>query len=218
MATVRTTPVRISPAGRVGGWLLALSPLGFVVVVASMAGIFASAGIGAFAEITRAQMDALGAGWAIAQALVALAESIVCLGAMLVAWTFVRTQGAGRTLAGAVLGSGAAVIVLVGLGLWNGIAVASFTTPTLGEDPRWTGGVPLVLSFGLAVLQLVLLAALLWVSRARRVTGLVLGILGLVVLGVVVAAVDFVPPFVLALLACPMGISWLRGGRSAVVS
>lgn len=51
-------------AGRLGGWLMALSPLGFAALIVLMAGVFGrTIGTSTFAEITRAQMDALGGAW-----------------------------------------------------------------------------------------------------------------------------------------------------------
>ena len=77
-----------SRSSRVGGWLLSLSLVGFVVVVVVNIVAFTSAGgsgIGLFADITRAQMDALGGVWALQVILVRLAILVGDVGLLLVA-------------------------------------------------------------------------------------------------------------------------------------
>lgn len=202
--------------GRVGGWLMALSPLGYGALVASMAAIFASAvGLSSFDQITRAQMDALGGGWIAARVMVAAATTVVIAGAALVAWTLRRAEpAAARGLAWATVVLAVANLIAEFADVALGVAMASFSTPTLGEDPLWQlNSALLPWAFGAVVLQLLLLCAALWVSHVRRGTGLVMGILTFVVLVVTGFAADSVPPFVVSLLACPVGISWLRGQR-----
>lgn len=201
--------------GRVGGWLMALSPVGYGILVASMAAIFASTvGMGSFDEITRTQMDALGGSWLAARVLVAAATLVVIVGAALVAWTLRHTEpsAAGLARASLVLAAVNAIATIADVAL--GAAVMGFTTATLGEDPlsRLSSAL-LPWTFGAVILQLLLLCAVLWVSRVRPITGLAMGVLSFVVLVVTVFAADSVPPFVVALLACPIGISWLRGRR-----
>lgn len=204
--------------GRAGGWMLALSPVGYVVVVVTMGMVFAgTVGAATFAEITRGQMDALGPGWAIAHIIVAAAAANVVIGAALIAGVIARRLGGpSRALAWCSVAVGAVVLAMLAQGLWQDIAMAGFTTPTLGEDPRWNAGLAwLPVSFGLPVVQLLLLCIALWVPRLRPLAGLVIGIVCLVALIVIAVAAEFVPPFVLALIGCPIGISWVRGVRRA---
>lgn len=202
--------------GRVGGWLMALSPLGYAALVASMAAIFASSvGTSSFDQITRAQLDALGGGWVAARVMVVAATSVVIVGSALVAWMLRRTEpAAARGLAWATVVLAVVNVIAEIADIALGVAVMGFSTPTLGEDPLYRlSSALLPWTFGAVVLQLLLLCAALWVSRVRRGTGLVMGIISFVVLVVIGFAAASVPPFVVALLACPVGISWLRGQR-----
>ncbi|ALJ20430.1 hypothetical protein AOA12_11145 [Microbacterium sp. No. 7] len=211
-----TSPARTVTGGRAGGWLMALSPLGFAALIVLMAGVFGrTIGTSTFAEITRTQMDALGGAWAANRAIVAAAFGIVVIGAGLVAWAHRNASPpAARAVARATVVLAAVNLAAGVLGLVDGLAAESFTTTTLGEDPAWMRSEALLpWAFGAIVVQILLLCVLLWLSRTRRKTGLVMGVLSLAVLIVVAFAAAFVPPFVVALLACPIGISWLAGQR-----
>lgn len=203
---------------RVGGWMLALSPLGFVAVIATMAGVF-SDHRGLFVDLTRAEMDRIGAGWMISQSVVALAAAVIAVGAALIGLALARRATVGRWASWGVIVLGALGVVGIVPELLLAARQQQFATPALGEDPAWTLGAALLpFTFGAAILQLVLLCTALWLSRARRTTGLVVGVLALVTLIAVAFAADYVPPFIAALLACPIGISWLRGPRPARAS
>jgi len=206
-------------ASRLGAWLAALSPIAYAVVVAAMAGVFANIGVGSFDSITREQMDALGAGWAIARVLVAAASIVVAVGAGLLALDVARRRGgvrAARICAGASVALAGVNALTAIADAVNGVALGGFTTARLGDDPRWAASAALLpWLFGAAVAQLALLAWALRLSRILPVAGLVVGLLAVVVLVAVVLAAGLVPPFVLALLACPLGIAWLRATRRA---
>ncbi|MBS1905156.1 MAG: hypothetical protein JST33_01025 [Actinobacteria bacterium] len=217
MITTQETRTRVRPVagGRTGGWLLALSPLGYAAVIATMAGVYA--GVGAFGSITRAQMDELGAGWFGSHLLVMLAGWVPAAGAVLIALALLDGEiRSGRWAAWATVALGAVGAITAIPDLVASAQLQDFTTATLGEDPRWGTSTSLLpLTFGACILQLVLLCAALWLSRTLRTTGLVMGVISLAVLVVVLFAAPYVPPFAIALLGCPVGIAWLRGLRSA---
>lgn len=209
-----TAPERAAKkAGRLAAWLAALSPLGYVALVVLMASSFASTiGATTFDELTRTQMDALGGAWIAARVLVTLATVIVILGATLLAWTLRQSSARGVAWTAFVLGILNTLAQVVSGA--EGIVAMGFTTATLGEDPTWQRNAALLpLTFGAVVLQLLLLCIALWLSGEHRTTGLVVGVLSLVILVVTAFAAEYVPPFVVALLACPLGIVWLVGER-----
>ena len=204
--------------GRTGGWMMALSPLGYVVLIATMAGVFAGTiGANTFADMTRAQMDRIGFAWVLVHLITALAGVIPLIGAGLLALTLLRAGiRAGRWAAWATLFLTVVNILTPIPDIAGSVAQLGFTAPTLGEDPSWNAGASLLpLTFGLCFLQLLMLCVALWRSGTRSTIGLVMGVICLVVLLVVALAAPFVPPFAVALIACPIGISWLRGLRRA---
>lgn len=204
--------------GRAGGWLMALSPLGYIVLIATMAGVFAGTiGANTFADITRAQMDRIGIAWVLVHLMTAAAGIVPLLGAGLVALALLRAGiRAGRWAAWAVLILAAVNTLAPIPDISGSVRQLAFTTPTLGEDPSWNAGAVLLpLTFGACFVQLLLLCVALWLSGVRRATGLVMGVICVVALLVVAFAAPFVPPFAVALVACPLGISWLRGLRHA---
>lgn len=204
--------------GRTGGWMMALSPLGYVALIATMAGVFAGTiGANTFADITRAQMDRIGFAWVLVHLMTALAGVIPLIGAGLLALALLRIGiRAGRWAAWAVLLLTVVNVLTPIPDIAGSVAQLGFTAPTLGEDPSWsTSTVLLPLTFGACFLQLLILCVALWLSGTRRTTGLVMGVICVVALLVVAFAAPFVPPFAVALVACPLGISWLRGLRHA---
>lgn len=217
----RGDPARVG-GGRIGGWLLALSPLSFAglalmwLTVMSQVAARLPAGA-AQADITREVMDETRGLWIIGFVLSDVLSSVVIVGATLLALTLTKAlAGTGRTLATVAVAVGVLVLVGYAVDLSLSIAASNFTTARVGEDPAYQFSNALFpWIFGSAFLQLALLSAALWTTRLRPVAGLVLGILSLVALILTIVTGGYVPPFVLGLIGCPIGISWLRGVRRA---
>lgn len=204
------------PSARLGGWLLALSPLAFVLVVLVNVWAFATAGIGAFVDIAPAQMARIRPAWIASVVMVFLANGIGTVGTMLVARALVPTRA--RRLA--IVTIAVAVPVLtVGLADTGLRIAASWSTePRLGDNGLYALSDGMLSGSVLAatVLAVVLLAATMYVSGRHRVAGVVVGVVAVVAFVISIAANDYTPPFVVALLWCPLGIAWLRRtqGRS----
>ncbi len=214
-------PARPMPAARTrgarwGGWLLALSPLSFVLVIIVNAFVFATTiGAGTFADITREQMNALGVSWALVNIMFPLAVVAGSAGALLVARSLVKS--AGRVFAWASIG--ASILVVVGFVPYAPFRIAAmgFTEPTLGENPYYTAwDLPYTVAFALAPVATALLCAALYASGIRRTAAVVIGALSVVVF--VCFAIQLpLPPFVIAFLWCALGIAWLRAPRQGRV-
>lgn len=214
--TAPTTEYAIDPrsgSSRLGGWLLTLSPIWYVGLIATMLLGFLPHGIPEFELITRAQMDVIRGAWITHAVVLGVATATAPAGAVLV----VRCLRAGRArpFALAAIVAAALSIALAAINTTLRIIASGFTTPALGDDAayRLGEGVVYFASFALAVLAVALTAAVFVVSGARRRTGIVVGAIGFVVLVLAIIAPAIVPPFVVGLLAMPLGIAWLRGLR-----
>lgn len=208
--------------GRIGGWLLTLSPLAFVGLAVMwltlMNQVAAKMPPGsAQADITREIMDETRGLWILGFILSDVLSSVVIVGATLLAFALLRAlSGTGRTIAAVTVAVGVLVLVGYAVDLSLSIAASNFTAARVGDDPTYQLSNALFpWIFGGALLQLALLSAVLWTTRLRPVAGLVLGILSIVALILMIVTGGFVPPFVLGLIGCPIGISWLRGLRRA---
>lgn len=205
-----TSPI---PPARVGGWLLALSPLAFVLVVLVNVWAFAAADIGAFVDITPAQMARIRPAWITSVTMVFLAGAIGVVGTMLVARALVPTRARRLAIVTIVL----AVSVLIA-GIADTvirIAASWSVEPRLGDNGLYalSDGVLSRTIFAATVLLIVLLATTMHVSGRHRAAGLVVGAIAVVAFLISIAAYDYTPPFVVAMLWCPLGIAWLRGAR-----
>lgn len=144
-----TTMVR---GRRAGAWLLALSPVGFVLVVGAGALTFAGSGVDDFDLITPEQMAGIRAGW--------ILYWLVYAGTVLVGaagiWLVGRWQGARSAMVAAALSAVAVLGLLVSREL-----VVGFTQPRLVEAPGTAAAVWLSLLaiwFGHAAAGLLALA------------------------------------------------------------
>lgn len=195
---------------RVGGWLLSLSLLGYVLVVVATVRAFATSGIGTFPSATREQFDALGGAWTLLALLVLLAAAVGDLGVVLVAQAVAASSPEARGPARAAV---AVAIAAVALGVVDAglrVAAGGFAEATLGENGLYrVAEITSRVSFVAAAAAIALVAIALRRSGQRRVAGLVLGVLALVVALLGAVAYDVVPPFALALLWTPLGIVWL---------
>lgn len=204
------TIVDVSPAtaSRVGGWLLILSLPAFILVPVTNIIVFAQAGIGLFADITREQMDALGGQWVVSVLTVYLAVLVGNVGVILVARQLRGTTGAVWALPAA---AGASLAVVVGVvDAVLRITAGGFSESRLGESGLFQAAEVLSnITFSSSALGIVLLAVSYFVSGSHRATGVVVGALGGVLFVVSVVAYAFVPPFALALLWLPLGVVWL---------
>ena len=212
-----TTPAALprTAVARWGAWLLTLSPAYFALVVASAVASFAASGVGSFDTITRAQMDALGVGWALENTLYALALILGTLGTVLLAWSLTRRGGPHVAWSWAAAALGAVAIGLLIPYAPLRIAAAGFTEPTLGQNPLYgVWEVPYAVSWYLVLGALVLLCAAQFLGTRHRASSVVLGVLALGVILCFAVQVEL-PPFVVALLWCPLGIVWVRAQRRA---
>lgn len=203
------TVVRI-PGARLGGWLLSLSLIGFVVVVVANVAAFSSSGIGLFAEATRAQFDALGPFWALLALLVLVAATVGNLGVILLSRSLAASSERGRAAARA---AGALAATSIALGVVDAvlrISAGGFSEATLGENALYrTAELTGRIAFVAAAAAVVLVAVALFRSGLRRVVGLVITVLAAVLTVIAAVAYEVVPPFAAALLWTPLGIAWL---------
>ncbi|WP_298130805.1 hypothetical protein [Micropruina sp.] len=201
------------PSGKVGGWLLALSPLYFVILIAVNVWAFSANRIGLFVDITREQMDAIILNWVLANAIVTLTWLAGALGVVLI--SRVLLSGAARRWAALSVGVTVAAALAYLVSLVLRLTAVGFTGSRLGDDPSYALSEQIVNRVGWfgALIGVGLLCVALAVSRTRRVTGIVVGSASAVVLLLSVLAYDLTPPFLFGLLWTPIGITWLTGLR-----
>lgn len=209
-APPRAVSLPATTATRWGAWLLAVSPVFFVLVVVTNLGTFAAADIGLFDDITRAQMDALGFGWVLASTLFPLAFIIGSVGIALLAGSLGRRVPATRVWAWGSVGAAAVAILLFLPYAPLRIAAMGFTEARLGDNALYTAwDTAGYIATDAAIAAVVLLCIALFVGTPHRTAALVLGILSIVLLIAAVAGLP-VPPFAISFLWCALGIVWLR--------
>lgn len=212
-AVLNPSAITGSPAARWGAWLMVLSPLYFVAVVVANVATLTSAKIGPYAEITRSQMDVLGAGWVLLNVMFPLAVVAGTVGCALAALALVRTHGAGTAWARAAVASAALSVLGMAPYAPFRIAAMGFTEPTLGDNGLFSvWDMAGMFAFGLAIVAVALLCAAMYFSGVRRTPALVVGVLA-VVCGIATLAMVPLPPFIISFLWLALGIIWLRGIR-----
>jgi len=197
---------------RWGAWMLTLSPLGFVAVVASTASTLIGSGIGLFTEITRAQMDAIAFGWAVQNILYSLAILVGIAGTILLAGSLARRGDARVPGWASVTTAVASGVVLLPYAPLR-IAAAGFAEPTLGQNPLYSfWDTAFYVSWYLMLASLLLLCVTQWLATSHRTSAIVVGALTVVVTICFAAGLEL-PPFVVSFLWCALGIVWLRALR-----
>lgn len=191
------------------GWLLALSPLGFVAVIATGAATFVSAGIDEISQLSPADMAEIRVGFVGYAVVYAAALALGGTGLWLLDRSLRDTPG--RRAATAAR----AVLVLLGAVLVAHVVLAGaltgFTEPRLelaalagpnellSKLAVWTAGAATALTA----------FALRSAGRLRR-TGLVVGVLGAAYVAVDVVLGGAFPPFVVAFGWLAIGVGLLR--------
>jgi hypothetical protein len=185
-------------------WLLALSPLGFVVLIVAGSAMIPP---GLFDEITPAALATFGGGWIAFHALLVLAIAWGCAGVALVGAALRRPLGTAAAAAAAL-----AVLLEIGCAVVRSTMVTS-TAPTLGQDGR--AGTALLLSLlavWVAYVATALCGLALRASGTLRRTGLIVAVLAVALLAVDIPTSGSIPPFAAALLWTTLGIGLLRRG------
>lgn len=199
--------------GQLGGWLLAVSLLYFILLIVVNVWAFLAHGIGLFAEITRTQMDAIAVNWALMNVIVTLTSLAGALGVALIA-NNLRTSAARRWAEASIALAGLSALAAV-VSLVLRLVAMGFTGARLGDDPAYLLSEQVVNRIGwfASLLAIGLLCIALASSGVRRITGIVVGCASAVVVLLSLFAYDFLPPFLVGLLWTPVGITWLIGLR-----
>lgn len=205
MVTVRT-----EGRSRLGGWILALSPLLFALVIVPLwVPIWSGTDARLLDEFTPEHLGTVAGFWI----------------AYHLAWPLVFATGAFAVirLAGAVEGERSrglvrAVTVASVLSVLAGVALAAIRIPMLGHDGAVLAdhalfGMTDLLSLStvwFAILAVGLLGAALFVTGTLRRTGAVVAVVCLPYLLLDIVTWGGGPPFVLAFLWLAIGVAWLR--------
>mgnify|MGYP001590325658 CR=1 FL=1 len=215
-------PTNSAPAvrrsSRLGAWFLAFAPAFYLPAVALNAGVIApllaQQGVGqrAFVDLSRDLMDVIQTAWIPFHASLYVATAIIPIAVVLGVRGMMLPAARGWRL-GALFSSGVAIPLVVVYSVLD-VRAISFTTPTLGEDPFYAvANVLGYVVFGLTLVGLGCLAVILITTRWRPVLGWILAVGAALFLVVTVIAPLYTPPFVTALIACPLGVGLLRVPR-----
>jgi hypothetical protein len=191
---------------RTPAWLLTLSPLGFVVVVAAGAATFVASGIDDTARMTPAQMADIRTAWMLFWPVYAAAVGVGAAGLILL----------GRALPGGLakatqVAAGLSVVSILGNVVLNW-SMLGFDQPELGRHPGYDTSIFLsILAIWLGAVGAGLAGLALRRAGILRRTGIVVAIVAAV--HVVVEATltqGAIPPFVVSFLWLALGIGLLR--------
>ena len=203
--SVQTAPVT---GLRRPAWVLALSPLGFVVLIV---GGSLTIPPGLFDEITPTALATFRGGWVLFHVLLVLAVALGCGGVALVG-AALRGPGNRALATSAVAVAALAVALEVGCAAVR-VSLVTSTAPTLGQDGRYGPALTLsLLAVWAAYVATGLCGLALRASGTLRRTGLVVAVLAGLLLVVDIATAGSIPPFALALLWTTLGIGLLRRG------
>lgn len=167
---------------RTGAWILALSPLSYLAVIAASIPLvpLLIPGMGLLSELTRAEADAAGWVWVVLQ-ITTLVPIVIPVGLILVA-SSLRARTRLWAIATLVLSALAIIGAVVGVALQ--IAALGFTDPTIGTDGRYLVGTTLVSDIALV------LTATICLCVALRRAG-ILGASAWVIAGIAAAALVY---------------------------
>ena len=191
---------------RTPAWLLALSPLGFVAVVALGAATFVGSGIDDTAFMTPGQMADIRVAWLAFWPVYAAAVSVGAVGLILLG----RTLAAGLAKAAQVAAGLSIAAVLGNLALnWS---MVGFDRSRLGEHPAYDTSIFLsLLAIWLGALGAGLAGLALRRAGILPRTGLVVAIVAAVLIVVDTAVTQgAMPPFTVSFLWLALGIGLLR--------
>lgn len=192
---------------RTPGWLLALSPLGFVAVVAAGVATFPATGVDDTALMPPDKMDDIRVAWLLFWPIYAAAVIVGAVGLVLLA----RRLRPSALATATTVAAGLSVASILGNLVLNW-TMTGFDQPRMGEHPLYDASIFLSLLaiwFGAVAAGLAGLA-LRAEGRLRR-TGLVVAILAAVLIVVDTTLTQgLIPPFVVSFLWLALGVGLLR--------
>lgn len=195
------TPRRV----RLSAWLLALSPVPFVVWLATTIAVMSGPGVTNSADLTREQMASIRVGWAVMWPLYALAVIVGCVAIVMVNREVRATPWSSLSQ----VACGVAGLGIVADLVLSEVA-AGFTEERLGLNGAFDAA--MVASYAAiwaATVAVILTGIGLRVSGVLRRTGTVVAIVAAVILVLDVLTRGF-PPFFVALLWLALGVGLLR--------
>ena len=191
---------------RTAAWLLALSPLAFVVVTAAGAATFPASGVDDTSLMSPDQMDDIRTAWLLFWPVYAAAVVIGAVALVMVARGLV-----GPLARAAQVAAGLSVVSILGNLVLNW-AMTGFDQPRMGEHPLYDPSIFLSLlaiwfgALGAGLVGLALRAG----GRLRR-TGLVVAVLAAVLIVVDTTLTQgAIPPFAVSFLWLALGVGLLR--------
>lgn len=207
-------PPKVLSSYRMPGWLLVLSPLGFVAVIVTNAVVFAPAGIGEFAYESSDAIRSVAVGWVASRIIFGGALAFCCLGYVLVTRRLLAGVARGLAITTLVLCGIIVVVILIGESL--AVSILDSAVGKLEMDPRWEASVVLGETF-ITLAFIALTSTALSLARAGVLPrlGIIVAVLaGLVgALGIVSVVASLgvpVPPPLLGILGIVLGIGVLR--------
>jgi hypothetical protein len=208
---------------RLPAWLLILSILGFVAVIATYSVIFTPAGIGDFTAETPEAIRGVTTGWVIARLVFAVAFAFCCVGYLFVDRRLLAIP-AGRpwAIVSIVIIVVDLVVVVVGEAL--AISILDSTAATLAGDQRWMssvflGGIYITLSFLALTATSIALSRSGVLPRLGLVVAAIAGLISVVgILSTLGVTPVPAPPPLLGILGIVLGVGLLRRPRADRVS
>lgn len=196
---------------RTPAWLLALSPLGFVAVVALGAATFVGSGIDDTAFMTPAQMADIRVAWLAFWPVYAAAVSIGAVGLILLGRTLAGGPGAAGLARAAQVTAGLSIAAVLGNVILNW-SMVGFDRQRLGEHPAYDTSIFLsMLAIWLGALAAGLAGLALRRAGILPRTGLVVAIVAAVLIVVDTTLTQgAIPPFTVSFLWLALGIGLLR--------